>query len=1141
MRTLCEYPKIAVALSQMPGKAVLLTCKCMIYLLLIIIIQPSAIHAQTIAPGDNLTYANTYQSKNWNIDAQWIYSTMGYDIVYSDQGAIDIDNDSHPELLCFARSGSDGYLWYTLQYNGYDSTYKMDYVSSVTYESISDIAAFDINNDGIEEIIIVTYQGTVWIYRGDNKQLITHWQISNSSGSLCMLSYIYFEDIDNDQAKELVLGDKYLVTYIYNVSNFSLKSKITFTGHKSISIGNVDTSPDIEIVASDGQVFSLKYNSLIIKWDFTALVGSSGNLVKLADADGNNISEIYISFPNNSIAAIDAITNTKKYQIQASGPFLNFILSDITSDGLPDLLYGDRYEGNMYCHEAYTGALIWSKPAPNGVLGLATGDFDEDGENEYALSANIGENGPNLASYVQKIAKIGNGAPEWKSTDCFGQFLCTKFFDLNNDGFKEIITLTSYDYTSLDKKLLLLVFDGQTHELLKKIFPTDGIIWDYSSIPGRCDMVVDNVDTDTQPEIIICYKSTSAASYITLYDGLTFQLEKQQGYSTSMQEITTSDVDGDGDKDIIAADDNRFYYINPDNFQTIYQSPVMYGYPSNGLQIGQINSTPNEELILLNAQHLMVFDKQTHDLLYHSLSDYLSVALADVNGDGVDEIICGSTHDHIYTISGNSFSIISNFLLSQDELNKSLQVTDLGNTPEPEYLFTSYTNMYLYTPNGVLNKKGMIGYNAGFKSSLDAVDMDGDGKPEIVVGTEGQLQQFGSDVYKCAWMITQKSSNNVSCSSPNDGNASVIAEGGQAPYIYQWNNGQTTSSISNLMPGAYTVTTTDQIGCKITDTFVIEQSKLVAVPYWKNESCVGGNNGYACVYINSGTPPYIFTWNSGQTTPCINNLDTGIYHVSVMDAEMCIQQFDYIIGRDSIEFSYEALLPSCHSSSDGQIMVSASNGIPPYHYLWEDGTTANTIEGISAGWHHFTVTDQKGCVQNGTYNLLSPDTISIVVSSTPDNSYTTQAEGTASALVLGGTPPYSYLWDDYLIASNPVEFLAAGLHSITAIDAHKCSKRQLFYVGGTNGIDRNETNGWPMSIFPNPAAGGLVTLVTDQTGPLWVQIQCFDSKGRECIHLEREQITNGEFSFPIGQLKAGIYQVRVTSKNNSTILRLVVQ
>jgi hypothetical protein len=57
----------------------------------------------------------------------------------------------------------------------------------------------------------------------------------------------------------------------------------------------------------------------------------------------------------------------------------------------------------------------------------------------------------------------------------------------------------------------------------------------------------------------------------------------------------------------------------------------------------------------------------------------------------------------------------------------------------------------------------------------------------------------------------------------NNGTIDVIASGGVLPYTYNWSDGSTTQSISNLSPGVYFVTVIDQNGC---DTLSVNISLL---------------------------------------------------------------------------------------------------------------------------------------------------------------------------------------------------------------------------------------------------------------------------------------------------------------------------
>lgn len=73
------------------------------------------------------------------------------------------------------------------------------------------------------------------------------------------------------------------------------------------------------------------------------------------------------------------------------------------------------------------------------------------------------------------------------------------------------------------------------------------------------------------------------------------------------------------------------------------------------------------------------------------------------------------------------------------------------------------------------------------------------------------------------FVIEEPDSLGITLSASNDngianGTASVMATGGTPDYDYLWSTGETTSEITGLSSGWYTVTVTDEFGCSVTDS-----------------------------------------------------------------------------------------------------------------------------------------------------------------------------------------------------------------------------------------------------------------------------------------------------------------------------------
>ena len=99
----------------------------------------------------------------------------------------------------------------------------------------------------------------------------------------------------------------------------------------------------------------------------------------------------------------------------------------------------------------------------------------------------------------------------------------------------------------------------------------------------------------------------------------------------------------------------------------------------------------------------------------------------------------------------------------------------------------------------------------------------------------------GSNLNPCANFITSITTQNSNTIAPCNGNAAVTAVGGTSPYTYVWNNGATSSSVSNLCSGYYGCVITDANNCVSYDSTFIAFDTLVSInnTTFPNSSVIG--------------------------------------------------------------------------------------------------------------------------------------------------------------------------------------------------------------------------------------------------------------------------------------------------------------
>jgi uncharacterized repeat protein (TIGR01451 family) len=180
-------------------------------------------------------------------------------------------------------------------------------------------------------------------------------------------------------------------------------------------------------------------------------------------------------------------------------------------------------------------------------------------------------------------------------------------------------------------------------------------------------------------------------------------------------------------------------------------------------------------------------------------------------------------------------------------------------------------------------------------------------------------------------------------------------------YTYQWSNGPTTQSVSNLAPGSYTVTITDSKGCSVTASVNIINIPSPTASINKVDPTCGFANGSASVTPSGGTPAYTYKWNTGATTASILSLNPGTYTVTVTDQTGCTVVKS--IGLTNIEgptISSTKVEPNCEKSN-GSITLTVSGGTAPFSYIWSNGATSKDLTNLAPGMYSVTVTDANGC------------------------------------------------------------------------------------------------------------------------------------------------------------------------------------
>lgn len=207
--------------------------------------------------------------------------------------------------------------------------------------------------------------------------------------------------------------------------------------------------------------------------------------------------------------------------------------------------------------------------------------------------------------------------------------------------------------------------------------------------------------------------------------------------------------------------------------------------------------------------------------------------------------------------------------------------------------------------------------------------------------------------------------------------------------------------------------------------------------------------------------------------------------------------------------------PSCAGLSNGEIEVDVNGGVPPYSYQWSDpNLLGNLVNDLTAGTYTITITDAYRGEWINTFTLVAPAALDVTLTATPAGNNT--SDGTATALAIGGTAPYTYLWSNGETNAT-ITNLSAGVYNVTVIDAGGCTAE-----GSTT-----------VNLIPAPAFSSIIAnppLCTGTaTGSISVTVTLGTSPYTYSWNDPTLQGNN------LSNLPAGNYELTVTDHNGATL------
>ncbi|GJM33959.1 MAG: hypothetical protein DHS20C18_29600 [Saprospiraceae bacterium] len=313
--------------------------------------------------------------------------------------------------------------------------------------------------------------------------------------------------------------------------------------------------------------------------------------------------------------------------------------------------------------------------------------------------------------------------------------------------------------------------------------------------------------------------------------------------------------------------------------------------------------------------------------------------------------------------------------------------------------------------------------------------------------------------------------NNSSCNDTNDGSISSVVTGGTPDYQYDWSNdiydGQ--SNISDLNPGLYSLTVTDDSGCMDSESITISEPSSLVLDCHENGISEGNGSGSYSFSFSGSTPPYQLELNGPFSHSLVENiagtwdspvLSPGDYTFTLFDANQCEETCTFTISC-GLSLGITGNDPACAGGLDGSIDLMITGNQPITSIDWNEDSLdgQEDPQNISAGTYTVIVVDEIGCTQ--TISITLNDGIAFefdcMVDSQPGGPSAT--DGSINVVVNNGpTGPYTISYDNSEgvngtipgnLGNNIINNLPSGIYEIS-ISNGNCTAECIVMLSATS-------------------------------------------------------------------------------------------
>lgn len=678
----------------------------------------------------------------------------------------DLDGDGRPDLV-IANGGPSLLMLRNLGNGAF--AYPVVYATNAFSMSV---AIGDLNGDGRPDIVVANYNNSAIVLRNTSPgRGIVSFAAPVDFPTGPSPIFVAIGDLGGDGKPDIVVANYNgnTVSVLRNTSSgggaVSFDAKVDFaTGAVpiAVAIGDLDGDdrPDLVVANSGSNTASVLRNAssgggdidFAARIDFAT--GSNPRSVTIGDLDADgkpdlavaNYSSDTASVLRNTSSGVGTVNFAAKIDYATGSNQRSVAIDDLDADGKPDLVIvnGGSYTVSVL-RNLGNSALAARVDYATGALPVfvAIGDLDGDHKPDLVVANSLGRS-------VSVLRNLGDGAFAARVDNATGSLpISVANGDLDGDGRHDLVVANASSGT-----ISVLRNLGSGEFAARVDYATGG--------SPRC-VALGDVDGDGKLDLVVANSGSSVSVLRNTSSGVgnvSFAAKVDFATGAFAFFLAIDDLDGDGRPDLVVANANgnsvsvlRNTSLGADNVSFAAKVDCGTGSNPRSIAIGDVDGDGMPDLVVGNsssntASVLRNTSSGGGDLSFAAKVDYAtgsapsSVALGDLDGDGRPDLAVANYSSNTASVLRNISSDVGDvsFAAKVDHATgsnpRSVAIRDLNGDGSPDLAVTNYSSNtvseFRTLGNGAFAPR--IDYATGEGPwSIAIGDLDADGRPDLVV------------------------------------------------------------------------------------------------------------------------------------------------------------------------------------------------------------------------------------------------------------------------------------------------------------------------------------------------------------------------------------------------------------------------